>query len=306
MNSHNHVHSHPHAHDHSHHASYQKLLIGFWVILGFMVVEIFSGWFFHSLALMSDGFHMLTDAIALGLATFAVALNKRKATEEKSFGFKRFEVLVAFGNGIAILLLSIFISFQSIDRLNHPLPVAAKPMLFVASLGMIVNVFVAWWLHSGGEEKSLNEQSAFLHILGDLGASLAAIIAGILILTKSWLWADPVLSLVIAVVLVLPAVKLIRQSAHILVEGTPEGIQLETVRKTMLAVPQVKNVHDLHLWTLNGRDLYLSAHVETLPGNASEMSITQELTNKLNCDFHVNHITLQVGHCLAADCETKC
>jgi len=271
-----------------------------------MFVEIISGWIFHSLTLMSDGFHLLTDAVALGLAAFAVTLEKRKATEAKTFGFKRFEILAAFGNGLAIIFISALIAVQAVERLIHPVPVAAKSMLWVASLGMVVNVFVAWWLHRGEEEKTLNEESAFLHVLGDLGASLTAIVAGILILTKGWLWADPVLSLIIALVIVVTGVKLLRRSAHILVEGAPEGIELDAVRKSMLSSPQVNNVHDLHLWTMNGRDLYLSAHVETLPGTASEKSITETLTQKLSHEFHVNHITLQVGHCLEADCGTQC
>ena len=132
-----------------------------------MGVEIAGGWLFHSLTLMSDGFHMLSDALALGLSAFAVSLGTRKATEEKTFGFKRLEILAAFGNGLTLTLLSVFITGQALLRLAHPVPVDALPMLWVAALGLGVNIFVAWWLHRGESEKTVNEEGAFWHVMGD-------------------------------------------------------------------------------------------------------------------------------------------
>jgi cobalt-zinc-cadmium efflux system protein len=327
MADHHHPHPHPHDHGghshqgglghaghdhagsllpHTHHASYGKLLTSFWIIASFMVVEIVCGWLFHSLTLMSDGFHMLSDALALGLSAFAVSLGSRKATEAKTFGFKRFEILAAFGNGLTLSLLSVFIVIQAVARLLHPVPVAAKSMLWVAGLGLIVNVIAAWWLHRGDAEKTVNEESAFAHVLGDLGASLAAVTAGLLILFKGWLWADPVLSLVIALVIVVAGVRVMRRSGHILVEGTPEGVEIEAVRAAILANKQVRSVHDLHMWTMNGRDLYLSAHVETVPGESTEKAVMTALTQSLTRDFRVDHITLQIGHCVEDDCFNNC
>lgn len=300
-------HGHDHGHDHgSHHASYGKLLFSFWVIAVFMAVEIVCGRLFHSLTLMSDGFHMLSDAVALGLSAFAVSLGNRKATEAKTFGFKRLEILAAFGNGLALLLLSAYIAGQAVMRLIRPVPVDAGPMLWVAVLGLLVNLLVAWWLHRGGGEKTVNEESAFLHVLGDLGASVAAVTAALLILAKGWVWADPALSLVIAAAIVIPGVRVMRRSGHILVEGTPEGVEIEAVRAAMLADSQVRSVHDLHLWTMNGRDLYLSAHVEIVSGTAAEKDVTAALTRTLSRDFRVDHITLQVGQCVDADCLNNC
>ena len=272
----------------------------------FMVVEIIGGWLFHSLALMSDGFHMLSDAVSLGLSAFAVSLSTRKATEGKTFGFKRFEILAAFGNGLTLILLSLYIAMQAMIRLGHPEPVAAKSMLIVASIGLLVNVVVAWWLHQGDTEKTLNEESAFLHVLGDLGASLIAIVAAILIMSKGWLWADPALSLALAAAIALAGWRVMRRSGHILVEGTPEGVKIEAVRSAILANNQVHSVHDLHMWTMNGRDLYLSAHVETVPGESAEKTVTASLTESLTRDFRVNHITLQVGQCAEGDCFNNC
>jgi cobalt-zinc-cadmium efflux system protein len=291
---------------HVHHASYGKLLVSFWIIAVFMVVEIAGGWLFHSLTLMSDGFHMLSDAVALGLSAFAVSLGARRATEEKTFGFKRFEILAAFGNGLILVLLSALIIIEAVMRLAEPVAVDAKPMLWVASLGLIVNAAVALWMHHGGHEKTLNEESAFWHVMGDLGASCAAVAAALLILYKGWNWADPVLSLAIAAALVFPGIRIMRRSGHILVEGAPEGVEIETVRNAMLATRQVNGVHDLHLWTMNGRDLYLSAHVDILSGAASEKEITAELTRLLSREFGMDHITLQVGLCADENCSNNC
>jgi cobalt-zinc-cadmium efflux system protein len=308
---HAHSHSHPH-HDHAHHApgahhaSYGKLLLSFWVVAVFMVAEIACGYAFHSLTLTSDGFHMLSDALSLGLSAFAVSFGARRATQEKTFGYKRLEILAAFGNGLTLILLSVYVAAQAVTRLLHPLPVDALPMLWVATLGLAVNIFIAWWLHRGEGEKTVNEESAFAHVLGDLGASLAAVVAAAAILWKGWLWADPALSLAIAAAIVIAGVRVIRRSGHILVEGTPEGVEIATVRGAMLATAKVRNVHDLHMWTMNGRDLYLSAHVETDPGERAEKEVMAALTLSLSRDFSVDHITLQVGQCAEGDCNNNC
>jgi cobalt-zinc-cadmium efflux system protein len=311
--AHEQEHDHDHGHGHSghavphvHHASYGKLLLSFWVIAAFMGVEIVCGWLFHSLTLMSDGFHMLSDAVALGLSAFAVSLASRRATEEWTFGFKRLEILAAFGNGLTLILLSVFIAIQAVARLIHPVAVEARSMLWVAVLGLLVNLFVAWWLHRGAHEKTVNEESAFWHVMGDLGASLAAIAAGALILIKGWVWADPVFSLAIAVAITVAGARVMRRSGHILIEGTPEGVAIETVRSAMLGHAQVRNVHDLHVWTMNGRDHYLSAHVDIAAGKASEKEVTALVARSLSRDFRMDHITLQVGQCVDDDCLNNC
>lgn len=271
-----------------------------------MVVEIACGWAFHSLALISDGFHMLSDAVSLGLSAFAVSLSARKATDARTFGFKRFEILAAFANGLTLALLGVFIAGQAAFRLRHPLAVDARSMLWIAALGLLVNLAVAWWLHRGGGEKTLNEESAFQHVLGDLGASVAAVAAAIIILAKGWMWADPALSLVIAAAMVWAGWRVMLRSGHILVEGAPEGVKVDLVRAAMLAHPQVRNVHDLHVWTMNGRDLYLSAHVDIASGTTAEKEVAAGLSRALGRDFGMDHITLQVGQCLDADCLNNC
>ena len=288
------------------HASYGKLVACFWIITLFMVVEVACGWLFRSLTLMSDGFHMLSDSVSLGLSALAVLWGSKRATGAKTFGFKRLEILAAFGNGLTLVLLSVFICIQGVKRLVDPVAVDARSMLGVAALGLLVNIFVAWWLHRGGQEKTVNEEGVFWHVMGDLGASLAAVAAALAIIAKGWLWMDPLLSLVIAGAISLAGLRVMRRSGHILVEGTPEGVELEAVRDSMLADKRVRNVHDLHMWTMNGRDLYLSAHVETEPGENIEREVMTALTRSLSADFHVDHITLQVGHCVGEDCFNNC
>ena len=271
-----------------------------------MGVEVVCGWLFHSLALLSDGVHMLSDAVSLGLSAFAVSLGARRATGAKTFGYKRFEILAAFGNGLALSLVSVLIALEALARFWHPVPVEARSMLGVAVAGLLVNLVVAWWLHRGGQEKTINEESAFQHVLGDLGASFAAVAAGLLILAKGWLWADPALSLAIAGTMAFAGARVMRRSGHILVEGTPDGIAIEEVRQAMLAQPQVRGVHDLHIWTMNGRDLYLSAHVDVGAGESGEKDVVASLSRALSREFGMDHITLQAGLCADADCLNNC
>lgn len=312
--------THPHAHDHVHtyghsgdlpgqphapHASYGKLLTCFWIIAVFMGVEIVGGYLSGSLALLSDGIHMLSDALALGLAALAVRFGARRATAERTFGFKRLEILAAFGNGLTLVVLAGFILFQAVDRLLHPRSVDARSLLWVASLGLLVNIFVAWWLHRGEGEKTVNEEGALWHVLGDLGASVAAVVAGLAILFLGWIWMDPALSLAIAALIAYGGVRVMRRSGHILIEGTPAGVSPDTLRTAMLGRPQVRGVHDLHLWSLNGRDLYLSAHVEVAIGALSEKQVLADLQHTLVRDHKVDHMTLQ-SHCPDADCGSDC
>jgi cobalt-zinc-cadmium efflux system protein len=169
-----------------------------------------------------------------------------------------------------------------------------------------VNLFVVWWLHRGEEAKTLNEEGALWHVLGDLGASVAAVAAGAAILLLGWVWVDPVLSLGIALLIAWGGARVMRKSGHILIEGTPEGVSLEAVRSAMLARPQVRSVHDLHAWTLNGRDLYLSAHVDMDAGERSERQVMADLHESLARDFRADHITLQMGLCEDGACSNAC
>lgn len=312
-----HGHGHPHGHSHGPEpllarpepSSLAKLRFAFFFIAAFMGVEIACGFAFNSLALLSDGFHMLSDAVALGMACIAVSLSRREPTATKTFGYKRFEVLAAFANALTLVLLSLYIVSEALPRFRNPPEVKAEQVAYVAALGLLVNLFVAWWLHRGHDAHgghSLNLQGALLHVLGDLGASFAALLAALGILRFGWAWLDPALSLLVAGIIGYGGLVLMRKSGHVLIEGTPEGTESDAVRQTMLGVDQVMDVHDLHLWSLDGRDVYLSAHVGMVPGEAGERQVMESLSRVLTEKHGVNHLTLQLGYCQRHDCLNNC
>ena len=294
------------AHSLPHSRSHARLLLCFWLTAAFMAVEAAAGLWTNSLALLSDSFHMLSDAVALGLAALAARISLRRPTAEKTFGFKRFEVLAAFANALVLLVLSLGLAVKAGFRLWQPQPVLSGPMMAVALGGLLLNLGVLSFLHRAGEDKSLNEESALWHVLGDALGSAAALLAGALMYWRGWIWADPAASLLIAGVIGAGSVRVLRKSSHILVEGTPEGLEPKAVRAAMLAAPQIREVHDLHLWTLDGRDLFLSAHVEVAPGAVSEADAVAGLRRDLTERFGVRHITLQSGQCEAGDCGNDC
>ena len=295
-----------HDHDHAAQHSHTRLMVCFWITAAFMLVEAGTGLWTNSLALLSDAFHMLSDAVALGLAAAAARISLRKPTVEKPFGFKRFEILAAFANAVVLLLLSAALVVKAAARLWHPEQVVAGPMLMVAAIGLVFNLVILFWMHRTGDEKNLNESGVIWHVFGDALGSVAALAAGACLLWRGWLWVDPAASILIAGIIGTGATRLLRQSSHILVEGVPAGLDVEAVRKSMLAAPQVGEVHDLHVWTLNGRDLFLSAHVGTTPGKKSEQEVVAYLRSELEEHFGVHHITLQVGQCAAEDCGNDC
>ena len=299
---HGHEHAGGHGHNHAPSGSKTRLMVCFALTAGFLLVEIVAGLWTNSLALLSDAFHMLSDTVALGLAALAAHVSLRRPTSEKTFGFKRFEVLAAFANAVILLVLGLGTAFSALGRLWHPQAVDAGPMMGVAAAGLLLNVGVLLWLHGAGEDKNLNEEGVLWHVFGDALGSLAALAAGGLMLWKGWMRADAAAGLAIAGILIYGSQRLIRQSAHILVEGVPAGMDLDTLRGAMQAFPQVREVHDLHVWTLTGRELFLSAHVDVEPGSLDEREVVGGLSRELKTRFGVHHITLQSGLCGPGDC----
>lgn len=282
----------------------RRLIACFLLTAGFMIVEAFAGFWTNSLALLSDAFHMLSDAGALGLAAFAARASLRRPTPEKTYGYKRLEVLAAFTNAILLAVLGIGVGAKALARLGNPAPVDAEPMVAVAALGLALNVGIFLWLHLAGGERSLNEEGALWHVLGDAAGSIAALVAGFIMMRTGWMRADAMAGLFTAAILLFGAQRVLRKSAHILVEGSPEEVNATLVRSAMESHPGVRAVHDLHLWTLTGRDLYLSAHVEPAPGH-EPAGITASLRRELETRFNARHVTLQVGPC-DSDCGVGC
>ncbi|WP_019672905.1 cation diffusion facilitator family transporter [Psychrobacter lutiphocae] len=281
------------------------LLISFLLITFFMLVEAIGGLLTHSLALLSDAGHMLSDAAALGATLLAFKIGEKQASDEKTFGYKRFEILVAGANGATLIIISVMIVWEAIDRFTSPPEVASHGMLIIATIGLIVNLVVAWLLHSGSnhhhhddplsDEKNLNMHSAYLHVLGDLLGSVAAIVAALAMIWMDWWWADPVASIIVAVLILVSGYRVVKASAHILMEGTPEEISLSEVEQTILGHKDIIAVHDLHVWSITSGLHALSCHVVV----DSDMRILEasELIHSLELSLEklgISHTTIQV------------
>lgn len=300
---------------------YQRtLLFSFIIITIYMFVEAIGGWLTGSLALLSDAGHMLSDAIALGATLMAFKIGEKAATHQKTFGYKRFEILVASVNGATLVIIALMIFYEAIKRFNSPPEIATQGMLIVATIGMLVNILVAWLMHRGsrggnthghshgpnnGSDKdkasgnkepvNLNMQSAYLHVLSDLMGSVAAIIAALLMMSFGWVWADAAASVIVAILILFSGYRVVRDSVHILMEGTPEGISLVNVEDKLVAHPQVQKVHDLHVWSITSGLNALSCHV-VVDGDMkiSEASLLIADLEQRLLDLNIHHATIQV------------
>ena len=284
-----HDHHHGHAHTHAHgHTAYLPAALA--VTLLYAGVEAGAGWWAGSLALLSDAGHMLTDALALALASAAAWAARRPPTARLSFGLQRIEILAALGNAGFMLAVIIGIAWSAADRLLHPVPVQGLVVTGVALVGLAVNIGVAWLLAHG--EETLNTRAALLHVLGDLAGSVAALASGLVIQFTGWMPADPLLSLLICALVLFSTLRLAREAVHALLEGVPPGLTLPEVGRRMAAVNGVTSVHDLHIWSLSSRRRALSAHVVVRDLDAWPQ-ILAELTELLHCAFEIDHSTLQ-------------
>lgn len=260
------------------------------VTLGYGLVEFIAGAAFHSLALMSDAGHMLSDALALGLAAFASWVGTRPAGARHSYGFARAEVVAAFVNGLAMLLIVVFIVVEAISRLLDPQPVTGFGVMVVAVVGLLANLFVAYLIGRG--ERNLNTRAALLHVVGDLIGSVAAITAGAVIYFTGWQPIDALLSLVIAVLILGSTVKLILDALHVLMEGVPAGMRMEEIRTAIGTFAGVRAVHDLHVWNISSGQVALSAHIE-LDNLDNWASLLESARQMLQSRFGIAHVTLQ-------------
>ena len=257
-----------------------------------MLAEAFGGWFANSLALLADAGHMLTDVAALSLTLAAIWFASRPATSKKTFGYYRLDILAAFVNGIALVLISLWIIYEAIERLNAPPAVKGFELTLVAVGGLIINIICAWLLH-GGHQHDLNMRGAWLHVIGDALGSVAAIVAGVLILSFGWLWADAAVSVLISLIIIFGAWHLIKESVNVLLEGTPAHINLTAVEEAMRTTENVSDVHDLHVWTITSGMEALSVHIvhaETV----SQKSLLQNIRAKLHDEFGIDHLTIQI------------
>jgi len=287
------------------HAGERRLLLGFVLTTIAMLAEAGGGWLSGSLTLLADAGHMLVDTFALLLAWAGAHFARRPADARRSFGYARLEVLVGYTNALAQLVLVVWISVEAIARMRSPVPILSGIMLAIAAAGLLINLVVLGAL-GGHEHDDLNAAGARLHVLGDALGSLGALIAALVIGRFGWLWADPVISLLVALLILGNAWKLLRQSAHILLEGTPEGLQSAQVAEMVRREAAVGDVHHVHVWQLAGGRRVATLHAQ-LPEGADANVALASIQRVLREHFHIAHATVQLENvvCAGDDCDER-
>jgi len=284
-------------HDHDHGTgttSARALVIALSLTAAYTVVEVVGGFLTDSLALLADAVHMLSDNVALALALLALWLARRPSTPERTYGYKRAEVLAAFANGVALVALAIWIFYEAIQRLSDPPDVLGGWMLAIGVAGIGVNLAAGFVLHRA-RGSNLNVEAAFRHVLADLAGSVGVAVAALVIVATGWLAADPLISLVIGVLVLVSSWSILRDSTSILLEAAPRGLDTRSLGEALSAHPGVVEVHDLHVWTITSGFPALSAHV--LVGRGEDCHGTRrELERELATRFGIEHTTLQVDH----------
>lgn len=284
-------------HDHIHAVTGSRLPLAFALTLVILLVEAGAGLLSHLLALLSDAGHILTDVFALGLAWFAFEQSKRPPDARRTYGYHRVGVLTAMVNGATLIAIVIFIAVEAAHRFASPEPVQGSLVIGAALVAIAVNVFIALGLRVGGA--NLNVRAAILHVIGDIGASVGVILAGAIILLTRWYYADPLISLGIAALIAWGALRIVRETANVLLEGVPPGLDVAKVRATILEANGIASVHDLHVWSLDAEQLALSAHV-VVPEDlytADGEHLVRRLEQQLCARFDIGHTTLQVEAC---------
>lgn len=297
-NGHSHHRDHAHGHDHAPLVTADSARRLFWVMCltgGYLLLQVVGGLISGSLALLADAGHMFSDTAALALAWFAFRLAGRPADSRRSYGYHRFQILAAFTNGLALFVIAGWILVEAVVRLITPSEVMGNLMLLVAIGGLAVNVIGYYLLHQG-DRHNINMQGALLHVMGDLLGSVAAIAAAVIIMLTGWMAADPLLSVLVALIILRSAFALVRRSAHILLEGTPEHLDTDLIRDKLIAYhPEVKGIHHLHVWSLTAEKPLLTMHVEIDP-DAEPQRTLRALNAFLLSEFGIDHATMQIEH----------
>ncbi len=285
--------SHDHAgHDHTHGMAKQTLRLAFFLSLIILAAELIGGILSHSLALLSDAGHVLTDIFALGLAWFATRQAEKPANARKTFGYHRVGILAALINALTLILIALWILWEAVHRFQHPEPIQPLVMFLSAGIGIVVNLYIGFGLQK--EKDNLNMRAAALHVFGDVGASVAVIIAGLIILFTGWTPADPLLSVGIAGLIAVGAWRILRETTDILLEASPKGIEMPALVQDMKQVPGLLDVHDLHVWCITSGMNALSCHamIPDLPASESAV-ILHNLEAMLSEKYRIGHATVQ-------------
>ena len=285
---------HGHGHNHAHSMTGRTLRTAFFLTVIILIVELAGGVLSHSLALLSDAGHVLTDIVALGLAWYATAQAARPADARNTYGYHRIGILAALANAITLIVIVLAIAYEAIGRFQHPETVTPALMFVSAAVGIAVNLYIAFGLQKEGGE-NLNSRAALLHVLGDIGASAGVIVGGVVIVRTRWYPADPLISLFIAVLIARGAWRILRETVDILMEATPKDINVAQLVRDVIQQPGISDVHDLHIWSIAGGMKALSAHVQVddRPLSACDNLLT-DLNRMLQTTYKIGHSTIQV------------
>jgi cobalt-zinc-cadmium efflux system protein len=292
QHAHGHLHDHAHAHGGDADGAH-RVGVAFLLTSAFFVAEVIGGLIAGSLTLLADAAHMLADAAALALAWFGFRISGRPSDARRSYGYQRFQVLTAFVNGLALVFIAAWIVYEAVQRLLAPTPVRGGLMLAVGFGGLLVNV-IAWAVLHRGDARSLNLRAATAHVLSDMLGSAAAVGGALLILAFGWLAADPLLALFVAALIVRSAWRIVTDSAHILLEGVPEWLDVEELRSALKGgVPDVHDIHHVHAWCLSPREPLITLHANVRPG-ADATHALMEIKRLLAERFGILHSTVQI------------
>lgn len=290
---------HNHGNSTSNHANKRTLTISLILISTYMIVEVIGGLLTNSLALLADAGHMLSDAISLFIALMAFTFSNKVANYQKTYGYKRFEILAAVFNGATLIGISVYIIYEAIGRFRNPAAIASDGMLLVAFIGLLVNIAVAWIMLRGSDVKNnLNMRGAFLHVLSDMLGSVGAIVAALLIKYFGWNWTDPLASILVSILILRSGYMVTKSSVNVLMEGTPENVDIEKVIKKIRATDGILSIHDLHIWTITSGLNVLTCHAvvdKTLNIEESERMLFKIEADLRELNIHHSTIQLESG-----------
>jgi cobalt-zinc-cadmium efflux system protein len=281
----------------------RRLLAVLCLALSYAGIELVGGWLTGSLALLADSLHMVSDVAALALSLLAVWMAARPASQRRTFGNSRAEILAALANGLALAVVAVFISVHAVERFLTPREVAGVGVMWVASGGLLINL-ISLWILEGGRE-SLNVRGAFLHVASDTLASVGVILSGLGIWAFGWLWLDPAVSMVVSVLVLLSAWQLIREALDVLMETAPSHLDPEEIRDALLGVAGVTNLHCLHVWTIGSGEVSLSSHLVVDPSLDTEQLLSQ-VRDTLAERFSIDHTTIQIEPSVDSGSASAC
>ena len=289
------MHDHSHSHSHAHpDLKGRKLLLSIFLNIAITVAQVIGGLISGSLSLLSDALHNFSDVLSLIVSYIADLYSKKEASLERTFGYKRAEILAAFVNALSLIIVAIYLVYEAIHRFLNPQEIESSIVIWLALLGIVANGFSVLLLHKDSKS-NMNMRSAYLHLFTDMAASVAVLIGGLLMKYFGWFWVDGVLTILIAIYLVIMGYKLLKESFKVLMLFTPDHLELNVIGRKIQEVDAVRNVHHVHVWQLNEQEIHLEAHVEfSTDVTISQFDkISEEIEELLYHEFKINHVTLQ-------------